>query len=76
MTFPKQVWGLKAFCEHLLERNKFLKYMHFLEEEEGFHQAMKCINQPFNEIEMCMIILCSMPYSLSTAYWANKGSGH
>ncbi len=53
-----------------------LKLMPFLKGEEVRPQSMKHRDAPFDEIKMCMIILCAVPFGLSTAYWANKGVGN
>ncbi len=37
---------------------------------------MKHTGVPFDNIEMCMIILHTISFGLSMAYWANKGVGH
>ncbi len=56
--------------------NLYLKLMPCLKEEEDSPAAMKRMDVPFDEIEMCMIILRAIPFGLSMAYWANKGFGH
>ncbi len=73
---PRQGWDVKSFCKCLLQMNLYLIIMPCLKGEEGRPQAMKRTNVPFDEIEMCMIILCAVPFGLSMAYWANKVVGH
>ena len=50
-----------------------IKYLPCLKHVEGSPTDMLTMNKPFSELEMCTILITTLPLRMSTAYYASKG---
>ena len=57
----------------LTSMNQMIKYLPCLKHVEGSPTDMPTMNKPFSELEMCTILITTLPLRMSTAYYASKG---
>ena len=76
IKMPRKGVKVKVFIARLVEMDGYIEFLPCLKDVEDSPAALKRNNVPFDEIEMCMLILKAVPFGLATAYWANQGARH
>jgi hypothetical protein len=56
--------------------NNYLELMPCLKDVEGLPASLERADVPIKGIELCTLILGTLPYTLVTAYWAKKEPNH
>jgi len=73
---PSSKVEIGPFIDRISEMNSYNKYLPSLKDEEGSPTELVSSNQPFLQLELCKVVLTTLPFNFASSFWAAKGAKH
>ena len=68
IVWPATKVGIGPFVDRVIEINTYNRYLPSLKDEEGSPKVLVRGNVLFTKLELCTIILQSLPFGFSSAF--------